>query len=93
MIKTFKDNEGQLIFLGEVSKKLPFDIQQTAWRKLLMLDAATNINDLRVPPGNCLELLKGNRAGQYSIRINRQWRVCFTWRDNNAYEVEIIDYH
>jgi len=68
-------------------------VQRTALRKLRMLDAATTLDDLRVPPANRLEKLKGDRAAQHSIRINRQWRVCFTWRLGNAYDVEIVDYH
>ena len=72
---------------------MPPDLQRVALRKLLMVDAATRLEDLRVPPANRLETLKGDRAGQWSIRINDQWRVCFAWRDGNAYDVEIVDYH
>lgn len=72
---------------------MPRDIQQTALRKLRMINNARNLNDLRIPPANKLEKLKGGRAGQHSIRINDQWRVCFKWRDGDAYEVEITDYH
>lgn len=79
--------------MREVSRKLPRDIQQTAMRKLWMLDAAYTLQDLRIPPGNRLERLKGDRSGQHSIRINQQWRICFRWHDGNAYDVEIIDYH
>ena len=75
------------------SRRLPGDIQQRAYQKLVMLDSATAINDLRVPPGNRLEALYGDRAGQHSIRINQQWRICFTWQDGDAYDVEITDYH
>ncbi|CAI3223977.1 Toxin HigB [Desulfovibrio diazotrophicus] len=72
---------------------LPPDIQRVAMRKLKVLHNAVSLNDLRVPPGNRLEILKGNRAGQHSIRINSQWRICFVWKDGNAYSVEIVDYH
>ena len=93
MIKSFRDEHTEQLFLREPSRKLPHDIQRTALRKLLMLSAATNLQDLTVPPGNKLQALKGNRKGQHSIRINDQWRVCFRWREGNAYEVEITDYH
>lgn len=93
MIKTFRCKETEKIFRREVSAKLPSEIQKTALRKLIYLDSATEIRDLQVPPGNRLEALKGNREGQYSIRINDQWRICFEWQEGNAYEVEIVDYH
>ena len=93
MIKSFKDSEAEKIYNLTRSLKLPGDIQQTALRKLRMLGNAKTINDLRVPPANRLEKLVGERAGQYSIRINDQWRICFDWRDDNAYNVEIVDYH
>lgn len=93
MIKTFADPETEKIFKGKVSRKLPADIQITARRKLLYLDETDNLQDLRAPPGNRLEALKGHRAGQYSIRINNQWRICFKWVNNHVYEVGIIDYH
>jgi toxin HigB-1 len=93
MIKSFADPETETIFKGKVSRKLPIDIQKSARRKLLYLDEADNLQDLRAPPGNRLEALKGHRAGQYSIRINDQWRICFKWLKNHVYEVEIIDYH
>ncbi len=93
MIKSFADREAQKIFYLERSTKLPPDIRRTIMRKLSIIDAATNINDLRIPPGNHLEKLSGNRAEQYSIRINDQWRICFTWKENNAYNIEITDYH
>jgi len=93
MIKSFKDNEAEKIFQRQFSRKLPHDIQRTALRKLRMLNRAMNLNDLRVPPNNRLEKLKGDRQEQYSIRINDQWRICFIWDDSDAYEVEIIDYH
>jgi proteic killer suppression protein len=93
VIKTFKDKETGKVFHRHVSSKLPRDIQQTALRKLRMIGNALTINDLRIPPANRLEKLSGNRAGQYSIRINDQWRICFVWREGNAYDVEITDYH
>ena len=93
MIKLFKDSETEKIYNLTRSRKLPSDIQQIALRKLRMLNNAKTINDLRIPPANRLEKLIGNRAGQYSIRINDQWRICFDWRDDNAYNVEIVDYH
>ena len=93
MIRSFGDKETEKLFNREFSKKLPNEIQRIARRKLEILDAAENINDLRVPPSNRLEKLKGNRAHQHSIRINDQWRICFEWRGTDAFEVEIIDYH
>ena len=93
MIKTFRDKEAEIIFNRLVSKKLPQNIQHLARRKLVILDAAIELNTLRVPPGNRLEALKGNRKGQHSIRINEQWRICFRWKAGDAYDVEIADYH
>jgi toxin HigB-1 len=94
MIISFKSKETELIFNGEVSLSYPLDIQRTALRKLRIVDAATSIIDLRVPPGNRLEKLIGDREGQHSIRVNDQWRICFAWtEENNATEVEIVDYH
>lgn len=93
MIKSFTDKEAEKIFGREFSRKLPNDIQRIARRKLEILDAAESLNDLRVPPANRLEKLLGNRAHQHSIRINDRWRICFVWRDEDAYEVEIVDYH
>lgn len=93
MIESFASEETDKIFHGKISKKLPLDIQRTARRKLLYLDNAEDLHDLRAPPGNLLEKLKGKRAGQYSIRINDQWRICFEWVDNKARKVEIVDYH
>jgi toxin HigB-1 len=94
MIISFKSKETKLVFNGEVSLSYPLDIQRTALRKLRIVEAATSIIDLRVPPGNRLEKLIGDREGQYSIRINDQWRICFAWtEENNASEVEIVDYH
>jgi toxin HigB-1 len=93
MIRTFKDDETQKVFERHVSTKLPISIQQVSLRKLRMLNNADDLRDLRIPPANHLEKLSGERLGQYSIRINDQWRICFEWKDNNAYEVEITDYH
>ena len=93
VIKTIKDEETRKVFQRQFSLKLPPSIQQVSLRKLRMLNNAENLNDLRVPPGNHLEKLTGKRAGQYSIRINDTWRICFEWSDDNAYNVEIIDYH
>lgn len=93
MIKFFKCKETQKVFNRTFSKKLPQDIQLKARQKLLLIDAAADINDLRIPPGNRLEELKDDRKGQHSIRINNQWRICFTWKGNDAHEVEIVDYH
>ena len=93
MIRSFRDRETERIFQRTRSRKLPSDIQQTALRKLRMLNRSTTLADLRVPPANRLEKLRGDRAGQYSIRINDQWRICFTWRNGDAHNVEIVDYH
>ena len=93
MIESFASDETKKIFLGQLSNKLPKDIQRTARRKLIYLDDAEDLQDLLAPPDNRLEKLKGNRAGQYSIRINDQWRICFQWVDNKARNVEIVDYH
>lgn len=93
MIIAFASKETEQIWLGEVSRKLLRDIQQIALRKLFMLDKAQSLNDLRIPPANRLEALKGNRKGQYSIRINDQWRICFRWTANGPDAVEIVDYH
>ncbi len=93
MIKSFKDNETSKIYLRERSKKLPPDIQQVALRKMRMINNAKSLGDLRIPPANRLEKLAGNRSGQYSIRINDQWRICFFWKDGDATDVEITDYH
>lgn len=93
MIESFASKETEKVFLGEVSRKLPTDIQRTARRKLIYLDDMENLQDLQAVPGNKLEKLKGNRAGQYSIRINDQWRICFEWTKDKARNVEIVDYH
>ena len=93
MIRTFKDCDTERLFRREPVKRLGPDVQRGALRKLRMLDAATVLEDLRVPPANRLEKLKGDRAGQFSIRVNQQWRVCFVWRSGHAFDVEIVDYH
>ena len=93
MIQTIKCKEAQKIFERMVSKKLPHNIQHVAYRKLLMVHASSVIDDLKIPPANRLEKLTGDRKGQYSIRINRQYRICFSWQDGHAYDVEIVDYH
>jgi proteic killer suppression protein len=93
MIRTFKDKETQKVFDGQFSRKLAQDIQRKARIKLRILDAAMVLEDLLAPPANRLEALSGDRAGQYSIRINQQWRVCFEWREGQVFNVEIVDYH
>ena len=93
MIASFRDDETKNVFEGKRSSRLPPTIHRSAMRKLWMLDAAVEIADLRVPPGNHLEKLAGRRAGQYSIRINDQWRICFRWESGNAHHVEVTDYH
>lgn len=93
MIKSFENGETEKVYARESSRKLPGHIQQVALRKLRMINNGRDLNDLKIPPANRLEKLKGNRGGQHSIRINDQWRICFTWRDGDAYEVEITDYH
>ncbi len=93
MIRSFACKETEKIWDGVRSRAFPSDMQDRALRKLRMLDAAQNVNDLRVPPSNHLEALKGNRKGQMSIRVNAQWRICFIWQDNEAHDVEIVDYH
>ncbi len=93
VIRSFRDKETEKIFERQRSRKLPSDIQQVALRKLRMLHRANTLQDLRIPPANRLERLKGNREGQYSIRINDQWRICFQWDSGDAFDVEIVDYH
>ena len=93
MIKSFASKETQKIWQGFVSRKLPIHIQHVARRKLRMLNNAKELNDLSIPPANRLEALKGKRKGQYSIRINDQWRICFKWDDGDCEYVEIVDYH
>ena len=93
MILSFSCKETEKIWQGYRSRKLPSEIQERALRKLRQLNASTTLEDLRIPPGNCLEPLAGDRKGQYSIRITKQWRLCFIWQNDNAYSVEIVDYH
>jgi len=93
VIKSFKCRETERIFHGKFSRRFPKNIQHIAARKLEMIFAASQLNSLRIPPSNHLEKLKGKRKGQHSIRVNDQWRICFIWRDNNAFKVEIVDYH
>jgi proteic killer suppression protein len=93
MIKSFHDSETAKIYRLLRSRKFPPEIQQVVLRKLRMLNNAISLNDLRIPPANRLEKLTGERSGQYSIRVNDQWRICFEWRENNAYLVELTDYH
>jgi toxin HigB-1 len=93
MIASFHDSDSERVFLRERKTKFASPIQNAAFRKLLLLHAAESLDDLRVPPGNRLEKLAGDRDGQYSIRINDQWRVCFHWRAGDAHDVEIVDYH
>jgi toxin HigB-1 len=93
VIHSFASKETESIFNGRASRKLPHDIQKIARRKLLYLHDAENLQDLLAPPGNRLEKLRGERDGQYSIRINDQWRICFRWEGNRALDVEIVDYH
>ena len=93
MILSFRDKDTQAVWNGEVSRRLPREIQQVARRKLRMLNNARTLNDLWIPPANRVEALKGERRGQHSIRINDQWRICFVWRAADATDVEIVDYH
>jgi len=93
VIRSFRDRDTERLFAREPVRRWASDLQRAALRKLRMLDAAEVIDDLRVPPGNRLERLVGDRAGEHSIRINDQWRVCFRWRSGDAYDVEIVDYH
>jgi toxin HigB-1 len=93
VIRSFGDKRTAAIFAGYAVRDLPSQIQRRARAKLLLIDAAKGLADLRVPPGNRLEALHGNRAEQYSIRINDQWRICFVWRDGETWDVQIVDYH
>ncbi|MBB4613160.1 type II toxin-antitoxin system RelE/ParE family toxin [Novosphingobium taihuense] len=93
MIVSFANKETEVLWSGQRSRKLPAEIQSRALAKLAMLDAAAELDDLRNPPGNRLHDLKDDRAGQHSISINKQWRICFVWKDGNAHDVEITDYH
>lgn len=93
MIQSFACAETERLFRAELARRIPPTIQRTARRKLLLLDAVTELSQMAVPPGNRLEALKGDRQGRHSIRVNDQWRICFRWHDGNAYDVEITDYH
>ena len=93
MIKSFRDRDSRRVFAREPVKKLSRPVQRIAQRKLVMLEAAGSLVDLRMPPGNRLEKLRGARERQHSIRVNDQWRICFRWREAGAYDVEIVDYH
>ncbi len=93
MIESFRDKRTAAVFRDQLPKGFPSDLARVARRKLRLLDAAVQLDDLRTPPGNRLEALSGDRAGQHSIRINDQWRVCFVWSDGNVHRVEITDYH
>ncbi len=93
MIRSFKDKETELIFNRTFSARFPRDIQKVAFRKLRMLSRAVTLNDMRVPPANHLEALRADRQGQHSVRINDRWRICFTWKDGDSHNVEIVDYH
>lgn len=93
MIRSIRDRETRKIWTGEVSRRLPRDIQDLALRKLRLINAASRLDDLKIPPDNRLEALSGDRRGQHSIRINQQWRICFRWIDGEAEDVEVCDYH
>ena len=93
MIKSFADKRSAALFIGQTPKGVAVDLVRRAHIKLLLLDAALDISDLRIPPGNRLEALQGDRNGQHSIRINDQWRLCFVWQNGNAHHVEFCDYH
>jgi len=93
MIRSFKGKWAEQVFTRQPCRGLPRDVQHRAYRKLAILDAAGAVSDLRIPPGNRLEKLSGGRRGQYCIRINDQWRICFVWRQGDAHDVEIVDYH
>jgi toxin HigB-1 len=93
MIRSFRDRETERIWSGERSRRLPPEIQDAALRKLRIMNQARRLDDLRVPPGNRLEALSGDRRGQHSVRINQQWRICFRWNHGHCEDVEICDYH
>jgi proteic killer suppression protein len=93
MIRSFADKETERMFVRDRSPRFSPDLQREAWKKLAILHAAGSLHDLRVPPGNRFEKLAGSRQGQHSIRINDQWRICFAWKNGDAYQVEIVDYH
>lgn len=93
MIKSFADRDTERLFRREAVRRFPVNLQRTMLRKLVAVDAAEALDDLRVPPGNRLEKLKGDRAGQFSLRVNDLWRICFRWKDGDALDVEVVDYH
>ena len=93
MIQSFADKVTAAVFSGLEVRRLPRPVQETARRKLMLIDAAVSLENLRVPPGNRLETLRGDRRGQWSIRINDQWRICFRWEEGDAFDVEVVDYH
>jgi len=93
VIRSFRDKRTEALRQREAPKRVPADVARRTVTKLFLLDTVTRLEDLRVPPGNRLEALSGGRAGQHSIRVNDQWRLCFVWRDGDAYEVELVDYH
>jgi proteic killer suppression protein len=93
VIRSFGDRDTERLFAREPVRRYPAELRRVMLRKLAAVDAAEALDDLRVPPGNRLEKLRGDRAGQHSIRVNDQWRVCFAWRDGDAYDVSIVDYH
>jgi len=93
VIQSFADKVTAAIFSGQEVRRLPRTVQETARRKLKLIDASVSLNSLRVPPGNRLETLRGDRRGQWSIRINDQWRICFRWERGDAFDVEVVDYH
>ena len=93
MIRSFAGRDAARLFDRKRTRRFGQDVEKLARRKLLMLDAAESLNDLRIPPGNHLEKLRGDRSGQHSIRVNDQWRICFRWRSGDAFDVEIVDYH
>ena len=93
MIQSFADRDSERLFRREFVRRFPGQLQRLMLRKLALVDAAEQLEDLRVPPGNRLEKLKGDRAGQHSIRVNDQWRICFRWKNGNAFDVAVVDYH
>ncbi|MEW6764193.1 MAG: type II toxin-antitoxin system RelE/ParE family toxin [Pseudomonadota bacterium] len=93
MIKTFASKDTAVLFAGKRIARLGTDVQRSAMRKLAVLNRVVDVEELRIPPGNRLEKLSGDREGQWSMRVNAQWRVCFIWRDGDAWEVELVDYH